>query len=120
MDLVKELNYDMSFSFIYSPRPGTPAASLPDDVSMEEKKERLARLQAQITSQVHAISESMVGTTQRILVDRPSKKDPNVLAGRTENNRVVNFVGPQELIGQFCDVIITEALPNSLRGRLVI
>ncbi|OYQ71522.1 tRNA (N6-isopentenyl adenosine(37)-C2)-methylthiotransferase MiaB [Wohlfahrtiimonas chitiniclastica] len=120
MDLVKELNYDMSFSFIYSPRPGTPAASLPDNVSMEEKKERLARLQAQITSQVNAISEGMVGTKQRILVSRPSRHDPEVLAGRTENNRVVNFIGPKELIGQFCDVIITEALPNSLRGRLVL
>ena len=114
------MNYDMSFSFIYSPRPGTPASSLPDDVSMEEKKERLARLQAQITSQVNAISEGMVGTKQRILVSRPSKNDPKILAGRTENNRVVNFEGPHELIGQFCDVIITEALPNSLRGRLVL
>lgn len=120
MDLVKDMNYDMSFSFIYSPRPGTPASSLPDDVSMDEKKERLARLQAQISSQANAISEGMVGTTQRILVNRPSRNDPKILAGRTENNRVVNFEGPEELIGQFCNVIITEALPNSLRGRLIL
>ncbi len=119
MSLVKELNYDMSFSFIYSPRPGTPAANLPDNISMEEKKERLARLQTQINSQVAAISQSMVGTTQRILVDRHSKKNANELSGRTENNRVVNFEGPSSLIGQFCDVIITEAMTNSLRGRLV-
>src|SRR5699024_6289438 len=120
MKLVEEIGYDHSFSFIYSPRPGTPASNLPDDVPMEEKKERLARLQKRLSEQASAISQNMVGTTQRILVDRPSKNDPRELAGRTENNRVVNFQGPQELIGQFCDVVITEAFPNSLRGRLVL
>ncbi len=120
MKLVEEMNYDTSFSFIYSARPGTPAASLPDDVSMEVKKARLARLQERINQQAQIISANMVGTTQRILVDRPSRKDPNVLAGRTENNRVVNFHGPATLIGQLCDVVITEALPNSLRGRLLV
>ncbi|GGZ94071.1 tRNA (N6-isopentenyl adenosine(37)-C2)-methylthiotransferase MiaB [Ignatzschineria ureiclastica] len=119
MKLVEDIHYDFSFSFIYSARPGTPAANLPDNVPMEEKKERLARLQAKLTEQANAISQSMVGTTQRILVDRPSRHNPKELAGRTENNRVVNFEAPHSLIGHFCDVVITEALPNSLRGRLV-
>ena len=119
MKLVEEIHFDHSFSFIYSARPGTPAANLPDDVPMEEKKERLSRLQALLTAQANQISEEMVGTTQRILVDRPSRNNPKELAGRTENNRVVNFEAPQSLIGHFCDVVITEARPNSLRGRLV-
>ncbi len=118
MKLIRDLNYDQSFSFIYSARPGTPAASLPDNVPMEEKKARLHRLQAQINSQATAIAEAMVGTTQRILVERPSKRDASELAGRTENNRVVNFVGPEDLIGRFIDVQITAAMANSLRGRV--
>ncbi len=117
MGLIEEIGFDHSFSFIYSPRPGTPAASFPDDVSQETKKRRLARLQARIEEMAQAVSQAMVGTTQRILVDRPSRKNPKQLAGRTENNRVVNFDAPPELIGHFVDVLITEALPNSLRGR---
>lgn len=119
MDLIADIGFDTSFSFIYSPRPGTPAASLPDDVPAAVKKARLAALQALITEQARAISEKMLGSTQRILVERPARKDANMLAGRTENNRVVNFHGPQQLIGRFADVLITEALPNSLRGRYV-
>ena len=118
MKLIRDLNYDQSFSFIYSARPGTPAASLPDNVPMQDKKARLQRLQAQINDQAAAIAEAMVGTTQRILVERHSKRDATELAGRTENNRVVNFVGPESLIGQFVDVQITAAMANSLRGRI--
>ena len=116
--LIQDMGFDTSFSFIYSPRPGTPAADYPDDVPLDVKKQRLARLQALITEQAQAISATMVGTTQRVLVDRPARKNPHMLAGRTENNRVVNFQGPSALIGHFADVDITEALPNSLRGRL--
>ncbi|MGY6587164.1 MAG: tRNA (N6-isopentenyl adenosine(37)-C2)-methylthiotransferase MiaB [Wenzhouxiangella sp.] len=119
MDLVTSLNFDQSFSFIYSARPGTPAASFPDNVSLAEKKDRLQRLQAQINAQAAAISESMVGTVQRVVVEGPSKKDVNELAGRTENNRVVNFPGPSSLAGRMAEVVITAALSNSLRGRLV-
>ncbi|MDZ7842204.1 MAG: tRNA (N6-isopentenyl adenosine(37)-C2)-methylthiotransferase MiaB [Gammaproteobacteria bacterium] len=118
MDLIQEVGFDQSFSFIYSARPGTPAADMPDDVPLAEKKRRLAHLQSVINEQAGAISESMVGTVQRVLVDRPSRKDANQLAARTDNNRVVNFDGPRALIGRFADVVITEALPNSLRGRL--
>jgi len=118
MALIEEIGFDHSFSFIYSARPGTPAASLPDDVPMEVKKSRLARLQERINANTAAYSQAMVGTTQRILVEGPSKKDANELRGRTENNRVVNFAGPASLIGQFAEVVITEAMPNSLRGRL--
>jgi tRNA-2-methylthio-N6-dimethylallyladenosine synthase len=118
LKLVRDVNFDQSFSFIYSPRPGTPAASLPDDVPHEIKQQRLARLQEQLNAQARAISESMVGSTQRVLVERPSKKDRQELAGRTENNRWVNFAGPAGLIGQFVDVVIVEARPQSLRGRL--
>jgi tRNA-2-methylthio-N6-dimethylallyladenosine synthase len=118
LKLVREANFDQSFSFIYSQRPGTPAASLPDDVTHETKQQRLARLQAQLNEQALAISDSMVGSTQRVLVERPSKKDKQELAGRTENNRWVNFAGPAGLIGQFVDVAIVKALPQSLRGRL--
>ena len=117
MDLIAEVGFDQSFSFIYSPRPGTPAASYPDDTPVEEKKERLRVLQDRINQQAQAISRSMVGTTQRVLVERPSKKDPRQLAGRTENMRWVNFDADPECLGQFVDVTITEALPNSLRGR---
>jgi tRNA-2-methylthio-N6-dimethylallyladenosine synthase len=119
MNLIAEVGFDQSFSFIYSRRPGTPAASLPDDVSPEEKQQRLALLQARIDQQAMAISQRMVGTVQRVLVERPSKKNPHQLAGRTENMRWVNFDGPETLINQFADVLITEALPNSLRGRWV-
>lgn len=119
MKLIDETGFDFSFSFIYSARPGTPAASLPDDVTMEVKKARLQHLQARILQQAHAISAAMVGTVQRVLVERPSKKDPNQFAGRTENNRWVNFDGHQRLIGKFVDIQITEALPNSLRGTVV-
>jgi tRNA-2-methylthio-N6-dimethylallyladenosine synthase len=118
LKLVREANFDQSFSFIYSQRPGTPAASLPDDVPHEVKQQRLARLQAQLNEQARAISESMVGSTQRVLVERPSKKDRQELAGKTENNRWVNFAGPASLIGRFVDVDIVEARPQSLRGRL--
>jgi tRNA-2-methylthio-N6-dimethylallyladenosine synthase len=118
LKLVRDANFDQSFSFIYSQRPGTPAASLADDVTLEIKQQRLARLQAQLNEQALAISESMVGGTQRVLVERPSKKDKQELAGRTENNRWVNFPGPASLIGQFVDVVIVKALPQSLRGRI--
>jgi tRNA-2-methylthio-N6-dimethylallyladenosine synthase len=118
MSLVKEIGFDQSFSFIYSARPGTPAASFPDDVTREEKLERLSQLQAQINSQARAISEAMVGTVQRVLVERPSVKSDREMAGKTENNRWVNFQGDAAIIGQFVNVLVTEALPNSLRGRL--
>ena len=118
LKLVRDLNFDQSFSFVYSARPGTPAAGLPDNVPLSEKKARLQRLQAQLNEQARTISEAMVGTTQRVLVEGPSRKDPAELAGRTENNRVVNFAGPASLIGQFADLQITAALSNSLRGRI--
>jgi len=118
MALIRDLNFDHSFSFIYSARPGTPAASLADDTPLAVKKERLQRLQAQINEQAAAYSRAMIGTQQRVLVESTSKKDKHQLAGRTENNRVVNFDGHPRLIGQFVDVEITEALSNSLRGRL--
>jgi tRNA-2-methylthio-N6-dimethylallyladenosine synthase len=119
MKLIRDLDFDQSFSFIFSARPGTPAANLPDDTPMEVKKERLMRLQEQINTQAARYSRAMVGTTQRVLVEGTSKKDPRQLSGRTENNRVVNFDGNQRLVGHFADVIITEALSNSLRGRVV-
>ena len=119
MALIEEIGFDHSFSFVYSARPGTPAASLPDPTPLAVKKERLARLQARLEAGARDISRRMIGTTQRVLVDRPARKDGRQLAGRTENNRVVNFDGPANLIGQFAEVAITEALPNSLRGRRV-
>jgi tRNA-2-methylthio-N6-dimethylallyladenosine synthase len=118
MHLIAEVGFDQSFSFVYSRRPGTPAAALPDAVTQEEKLERLRRLQDRVDAQALAISRSMVGTVQRVLVERPSRRDDRQLAGRTENNRWVNFDGPATLIDRFADVAITEALPNSLRGRL--
>ncbi len=118
MRLIEEIGFDQSFSFIYSRRPGTPAASLPDDVPHEVKQARLERLQARIDANSQAISRAMVGSVQRVLVERPAKKDARQLAGRTENNRWVNFDGPPTLINRYVDVLITEALPNSLRGRL--
>jgi len=119
MDLIAEVGFDHSFSFIYSARPGTPAAALPDDVPLEVKKRRLALLQQSINQQAQAISRRMVGTTQRVLVSGLSRKDSGQISGRTENNRVVNFNGESVLIGDFVDVLITEALPNSLRGEMV-
>ncbi|MBF6058613.1 tRNA (N6-isopentenyl adenosine(37)-C2)-methylthiotransferase MiaB [Thiomicrorhabdus heinhorstiae] len=119
LKLVEELEYDRSFSFIYSPRPGTPAASLPDEESMEKKKRRLYALQELLNKQTQAISEGMVGTVQRVLVERLSRNSFTEVAGRTENNRVVNFEGSPELIGQFVDVEILEAFANSLRGKVV-
>ena len=119
MQLIDELGFDHSFSFIYSARPGTPASSLEDNVPMDVKKARLTRLQARINEQAATISQAMVGSTQRILVERPSRKDPGQMAGRTENNRVVNFDGAERLIGHFVDVEITEAYPNSLQGRFI-
>jgi tRNA-2-methylthio-N6-dimethylallyladenosine synthase len=119
MDLIDEIGFDHSFSFIYSRRPGTPAAELPDDVPLATKQARLAQLQHVINDSAQRISRGMVGRVQRVLVDRPSRKDPTEIAGRTENNRVVNFAGPAGLIGQFVDVRITAAYPNSLRGELL-
>ncbi|HEV2229715.1 MAG TPA: tRNA (N6-isopentenyl adenosine(37)-C2)-methylthiotransferase MiaB [Steroidobacteraceae bacterium] len=116
--LVREVGFDQSFSFIYSRRPGTPAASLPDEVSHEVKQQRLARLQATLESQARAISEAMVGTRQRVLIERPAKRNARELAGRTANNRWVNFAGPPSLINRFADVEVTAALAHSLRGRL--
>jgi tRNA-2-methylthio-N6-dimethylallyladenosine synthase len=118
LELVREVGFDQSFSFIYSQRPGTPAATLPDDVSHAAKQARLERLQAQLNEQARAISARMVGSTQRVLVERPSRRDTQQLAGRTANNRWVNFDGPASLINCFTDVVVTEAMPNSLRGRL--
>ena len=119
LDLAREVDYDISFSFIYSPRPGTPAASLPDPTPMEVKKHRLAILQDQLRRQAAAHAEAMVGTTRTALVTGPSKLDPGQLQGRTEDNRVVNFRAEQDLIGELVPVTITEALPNSLRGQVV-
>jgi tRNA-2-methylthio-N6-dimethylallyladenosine synthase len=119
LQLVRDVGIDQSFSFIYSRRPGTPAASLADDVPAEVKHERLLRLQALLNENAQNISLAMVGTTQRVLVERPAKKGEGMLAGRTENMRWVNFQAPAELLGQFVDVVITEVMRNSLRGRLV-
>ncbi|WP_299973316.1 tRNA (N6-isopentenyl adenosine(37)-C2)-methylthiotransferase MiaB [uncultured Pseudoteredinibacter sp.] len=120
MKLIGDMNFDMSFSFIYSARPGTPAADLPDDTDESVKKQRLKILQDRINQQAMDISRKMVGNVERVLVSGYSKKDPGQLAGRTENNRVVNFRCDQaELIGKFADILIEEALPNSLRGTLI-
>jgi tRNA-2-methylthio-N6-dimethylallyladenosine synthase len=118
MDLIHACEFDHSFSFIYSPRPGTPAAQLPDEVSMDVKKQRLHILQQRINLNAQKISASMVGTVQKILVSGPSVKNSEQLAGRTENNRVVHFDGAKDLIGRLVAVDITEALPNSMRGIL--
>jgi tRNA-2-methylthio-N6-dimethylallyladenosine synthase len=119
MDLIEAIGFDQSYSFIYSQRPGTPAADLPDDVPVSEKKARLVRLQKRITEMAADISSSMVGNIERILVEKVSRKSEEQVSGRTENNRVVNFDGAHELIGHFVDVRITEALPNSLRAELI-
>ncbi len=130
MELIERIQYDQSFSFIYSPRPGTPAAQLPDDVPMAVKKNRLETLQRRINEMAAGISTNMIGGVERVLVEGPSRKDPMQLAGRTENNRVVNFAAgsgnagefagefAKEMVGEFVEVTITEALPNSLRGVL--
>jgi tRNA-2-methylthio-N6-dimethylallyladenosine synthase len=119
MKLIAEIGFDQSFSFIYSARPGTPAAGFADDTPTDTKKQRLQILQQRINQQAMEISRSMIGTTQSVLVEKPSKKNPAQLSGRTENMRWVNFECDRSRIGQFVDVVITEALPNSLRGRLV-
>ncbi|WP_442496874.1 tRNA (N6-isopentenyl adenosine(37)-C2)-methylthiotransferase MiaB [Methylobacter sp. sgz302048] len=119
MTLIEEIGFDLSYSFVYSQRPGTPAADMPDDVSEEVKKQRLDRLQQRINEMAAAISDSMVNSVQTVLVEGQSKKNPLQMQGRTENNRVVNFIAHPRLAGQFVDVLITEALANSLRGRIV-
>ena len=119
MKLIEEINFDMSFSFIYSARPGTPAADLPDDVSMDDKKKRLALLQHRINQQALQHARHMLNTEQRILVEGPSKKNPMELRGRTEYNRVINFEGPHSLIGGFADVKVVDVFTNSLRGEFV-
>ncbi|NEX60831.1 tRNA (N6-isopentenyl adenosine(37)-C2)-methylthiotransferase MiaB [Noviherbaspirillum galbum] len=123
MKLIDDIGFDHSFSFVFSPRPGTPAANLHDDTPYEVKLKRLQHLQAVVEANARRLAEAMVGTTQRILVEGPSKKDPGELQGRTESNRVVNFNGgpnPARLIGQMIDVNIVKSFPNSLRGELVI
>jgi tRNA-2-methylthio-N6-dimethylallyladenosine synthase len=120
MKLIEEVGFDTSFSFVYSRRPGTPAADLTDDTPQTVKLQRLQRLQALINEQAHAIARSMVGSTQRILVEGTSTRDPNELSGRTENNRIVNFPGHPRLIGQMIDVVITDAMTNTFRGRVAI
>jgi tRNA-2-methylthio-N6-dimethylallyladenosine synthase len=120
MKLIEDIGFDASFSFIYSARPGTPAANLTDDTTAEEKSARLARLQAAIDTHAKAISQAMLGSVQTVLVEGPSKKNPNQLTGRTENMRYVNFAGHPRLVGQFVEVVITEAMSHSLRGRLLL
>jgi tRNA-2-methylthio-N6-dimethylallyladenosine synthase len=120
MKLIDEIGFDASFSFLFSPRPGTPAAEMTDDTTQALKTQRLMRLQKRIEEQAFAISQAMVGTVQRVLIERRAKKDAQELAGRTANNRVVNFPGSERLIGQFIDVTITAALPHSLRGEVVV
>ena len=119
MKLIAEINFDVSYSFVFSPRPGTPAADMVDDVSEEEKKQRLYILQDRINQQAQSYSRKMVGTVQRILVEGVSRKNVMEISGRTENNRVVNFEGSPELVGTFVDVEITEVRTNSLRGVLM-
>jgi tRNA-2-methylthio-N6-dimethylallyladenosine synthase len=118
MKLIEDIGFDQSFSFIFSARPGTPAANLADDTPMAVKHQRLERLQAAINAKAKAINEAMVGTVQRVLVEKPSTKNPHELAGRTENMRYVNFPGDARMIGRFVDVLITDAMTNSLRGRV--
>jgi tRNA-2-methylthio-N6-dimethylallyladenosine synthase len=120
LNLIADAGFDQSFSFIYSRRPGTPAAALPDEVPHEVKQRRLEQVQQRLNAQARSISESMVGSRQRVLIERPAKRDKQQLAGRTDNNRWVNFDGPAHLMHRFADVVITEAMPNSLRGRLVV
>ena len=119
LKLIRDVNFDQSFSFVYSRRPGTPAADLEDNSSKEEKLDRLHRLQAQVNEQAQAISQAMVGSVQRILVEGTSRKDDTELKGRTENNRIINFPGDRRLIGQIVDVHVTQVLTNTLRGEIV-
>jgi tRNA-2-methylthio-N6-dimethylallyladenosine synthase len=119
MDLINDVGFDTAFSFIYSPRPGTPAADLPDMTPLAVKRERLQRLQARITEQATALAHRMIGTAQRVLVEGPSRRAPHELMGRTENNRIVNFAAPTTLIGHMVDIVITEVRSNSLRGNLI-
>jgi len=119
MRFIDEIGFDLSFSFIYSARPGTPAAEFEDNVPLEVKKARLERFQNRINEMANEIAQNMIGTTQTVLVEGQSKKNPLQMQGRTENNRVVNFIGHPRLTGQFVDVFITESLPNSLRGRMI-
>ncbi len=119
LSLIRDVGFDQSYSFVYSRRPGTPAADLQDDTGKEVKLERLHRLQALINEQAAAISLSMVGSVQRVLVEKPSRRDPGELSGRTENNRMVNFTGQPRLIGQMVDIRITQMLTNSLKGEIV-
>ena len=118
MALIDEVGFDHSFSFIYSQRPGTPAAAMADNVSPQTKKARLSIVQTRINQMTMTISQNMVGKVERILVTSPSRKNASELQGKTENNRTVNFAGPEALIGKFAEVLITEALPNCLRGEL--
>jgi tRNA-2-methylthio-N6-dimethylallyladenosine synthase len=118
LDLIRRVGFDQSFSFIFSARPGTPAAALDDAVPHEIKQARLARLQTLVNGQALAISRRMIGTVERVLVERTSRRSPREISGRTENNRWINFAGDASLIGRFVDVLVTEAMPNSLRGRL--
>lgn len=118
MKLIDEIGFDTSFSFVYSRRPGTPAADLTDDTPQTLKLQRLQKLQARINEQAHAIAQSMIGSTQIILVEGTSTRDVNELSGRTENNRIVNFAGHPRLIGQMIDVVITDAMTNTFRGRV--
>ncbi|MDR2637300.1 MAG: TRAM domain-containing protein, partial [Zoogloeaceae bacterium] len=120
MQLIEDIGFDASFSFLFSPRPGTPAAEMADDTPAPVKSARLVRLQKRIEEQSQAISQTMVGSTQRVLVEGVSKKNPAELAGRTDNNRIVNFLGNPRQIDHFVQVKITEALPHSLRGEIVI
>jgi len=115
--LAAELQFDGSFSFLYSARPGTPAAEMEDAVPLAQKQQRLQRLQAQLEAQAHAVSEAMVGTVQQVLVEGPSRRNPAELAARTANNRTVNFAGGGELVGRFTELRITEARHHSLRGE---
>ena len=119
MKLIDEIGFDVSFSYLYSPRPGTPAAELRDDTPEEVKAARLKRLQKRIDELENEVAQAMLGTVQRVLVEGTSKKDAQELAGRTDNNRVVNFAGNERLVGRFIDVTITAALPHSLRGEVV-
>jgi tRNA-2-methylthio-N6-dimethylallyladenosine synthase len=120
MKLIDDVGFDASFSFVFSPRPGTPAAALHDDTPQAVKLARLAQLQGEIEGQAQRISASLVGTRQRILVEGPSRKDPNELMGRTECNRIVNFKGAPTLVGRMVDVTITQAYPHSLRADVAV
>jgi len=119
MKLIDDVGFDTSFSFVYSRRPGTPASDLVDDTPQAVKLQRLQRLQAKINEQANVIARSMVGSTQRVLVEGTSARDPNELSARTDNNRIVNFAGHPRLIGQMIDVVITDAMANTFRGRVV-